>query len=261
MLRLGSIGTMALTLLACACTPMQQSAGPARDPLIDQAPMNADSKRQAQDYFSRPNSKAFAFAPGPGTNWHAWDYGSTEEARQVSVGKCEELTGQRCVLFALNDEIVWRPDAQPDEQVTAAETGVERHSRMCRHLVTTRSSTLYEECVADLIRREHRPGPYQAIDTSQVDVERYKDVLTRNIKDPSSVQFRDVYVPEESEAGLPAICGEYNAKNSYGAYVGFQRFAVRRLASGETTPLTVSTDDPTISAILFNEWRKLCDQS
>jgi hypothetical protein len=37
----------------------------------------------------------------------------------VSVSKCEELTGQRCVLFALNDEIVWRPDSQPDEQAAA----------------------------------------------------------------------------------------------------------------------------------------------
>jgi TPR repeat protein len=38
---------------------------------------------------------------------------------QVSVSKCEELTGQRCVLFALNDEIVWRPDSQPDDQAMA----------------------------------------------------------------------------------------------------------------------------------------------
>jgi hypothetical protein len=102
---------MALTLLACACTSMQQSAGPVGDPRIDQAPMNADSKRQARAYFAKPNPKAFAFAPGPGTNWHAWGYGSTEEARHISIGKCEELTGQRCVLFALNDEIVWQPDA------------------------------------------------------------------------------------------------------------------------------------------------------
>jgi hypothetical protein len=223
--------------------------------------MNADSKQQARAYFAKPNPKAFAFAPGPGTNWHAWGYASTEEARQISVSKCEELTGQRCVLFALNDEIIWRPGTQPDEQVTAAENEAERHSRMCRHLMTTRSSTLYEECVADLIRREHRPGPLQAIDTSQVDVERYKDLLARKMKDPSSVQFRDVYVPEKSESGLPAICGEYNAKNSYGAYVGFQRFAVRRLASGEITPLMVSTNDPTISAMVFNVWRKSCDQS
>jgi len=119
MIRSGSLGTMMMALLMGGCAQMQQLAGPAGDPRIDQAPMNADSKRQARDYFSKPNPKAFAFAPGPGTNWHAWGYASTEEARQVSVSKCEELTGQRCALFALNDEIVWRPDSQPDDQAMA----------------------------------------------------------------------------------------------------------------------------------------------
>jgi hypothetical protein len=37
-------------------------------------------------------------------------------------------------------------------------------------------------------------------------------------KDSESVQFREVIVTPK------VVCGQYNAKNSYGAYAGFQRF-------------------------------------
>src|SRR5687767_4734164 len=79
----------------------------------------------------------------------------------------------------------------------------------------------------------------QSIDTAQVDVERYKDVLARSLKDPTSAQFRDVYVAQRSADGLPALCGEVNGKNSYGGYGGFERFAVVRLPSGEMTSFIV----------------------
>jgi hypothetical protein len=43
------------------------------------------------------------------------------------------------------------------------------------------------------------------------------------LKDPSSVQLRNV------EANKEVICGEYNSKNSYGAYSGFEPFVFDRL--------------------------------
>lgn len=45
-----------------------------------------------------------------------------------------------------------------------------------------------------------------------------KESVTKKLKDPESVRFRDVFVMRES------VCGEVNAKNSYGGYVGFKRF-------------------------------------
>jgi len=52
-------------------------------------------------------------------------------------------------------------------------------------------------------------------------VRRAKAALTENFKDPRSAQFRSLFISGDK---LPALCGEVNAKNSYGAYVGFRKF-------------------------------------
>lgn len=52
--------------------------------------------------------------------------------------------------------------------------------------------------------------------------EKAKASLARSLKDPESARFRDVsLVPYQDGA---VICGEVNAKNSYGGYVGYKRF-------------------------------------
>jgi hypothetical protein len=45
-----------------------------------------------------------------------------------------------------------------------------------------------------------------------------KKQIKRNARDPDSVQFRN-------ESGL---CFEYNAKNAFGAYVGFERVCAKK---------------------------------
>lgn len=45
-----------------------------------------------------------------------------------------------------------------------------------------------------------------------------KESVTRKLKDPESARFRGVFTMRGS------VCGEVNAKNSYGGYVGFKRF-------------------------------------
>ena len=47
--------------------------------------------------------------------------------------------------------------------------------------------------------------------------------LESSLKDPSSVQYKNVGIITK-KAGTKTVCGEYNAKNSYGGYVGFKRF-------------------------------------
>jgi hypothetical protein len=55
-----------------------------------------------------------------------------------------------------------------------------------------------------------------------------KRAITDNFKDPDSALFRDVFL---SNKAVPTLCGEVNAKNSYGGYVGYKRFFFNRIAS------------------------------
>lgn len=49
-----------------------------------------------------------------------------------------------------------------------------------------------------------------------------QQVMREMMKDPATVQFRRARIVKKD--GLRFVCGEINAKNSYGGYVGFQRF-------------------------------------
>ncbi len=57
--------------------------------------------------------------------------------------------------------------------------------------------------------------------------------LKDGAKDPDSVQVRDVKVAVHDKPGGSHMCGMFNAKNSYGGYVGFEPFwAYLSMASG-----------------------------
>lgn len=56
---------------------------------------------------------------------------------------------------------------------------------------------------------------------------RSKDGIKAKLKDPDSAEFRNVHY--YSGSGGPVVCGEVNAKNSYGGYNGFEPF----VASGD----------------------------
>lgn len=47
-----------------------------------------------------------------------------------------------------------------------------------------------------------------------------KRLVGQQMKDPSSTQYRNIVERNN------IVCGEVNAKNSYGAYAGFRRFIV-----------------------------------
>ena len=69
-----------------------------------------------------------------------------------------------------------------------------------------------------------------------------KQAVLQQLKDPDSAQFRDVFTsPVLNKDGAPlAICGEVNAKNSYGGYTGFQKFYY--LPGGQATIVSDSDD-------------------
>lgn len=59
-----------------------------------------------------------------------------------------------------------------------------------------------------------------------------KRAVVRTMKDPDSAQFRDVRWRRASGDLLATVCGEVNARNALGGYVGFTRFV-----AGITTSL------------------------
>lgn len=70
------------------------------------------------------------------------------------------------------------------------------------------------------------------------------------LKDPSSAKFRHVVAMQEN-AGY---CGEVNAKNSYGGYVGYRKFYV----IGTTDAYFDDSDTETFSSFP-TMWAKYCE--
>ncbi|GAB2463711.1 hypothetical protein GCM10027082_14090 [Comamonas humi] len=53
-------------------------------------------------------------------------------------------------------------------------------------------------------------------------LKKLKNNVADKFKDPDSVKFRGLFF--SNRKGMPTLCGEVNAKNSYGAYVGYRGF-------------------------------------
>ena len=60
-------------------------------------------------------------------------------------------------------------------------------------------------------------------------IEKAKEIAKYDLKDPDSAKFRNVRVvtkpAQRDETKINTnVCGELNAKNSYGAYIGYVKF-------------------------------------
>jgi hypothetical protein len=81
-------------------------------------------------------------------------------------------------------------------------------------------------------------------------VQKGKELVARNFKDPASAQWRSLYLMNGT-----TLCGEVNAKNSYGGYVGFRAFYV------DTVTGSSGYDDPPGNSFFLNEWSNTCAES
>jgi hypothetical protein len=66
-----------------------------------------------------------------------------------------------------------------------------------------------------------------------------EDAVREKLRDPSSAQFRNVRLNSLSSS---EVCGEVNAKNAFGGYIGFVRFA----AEADGSKMRVMFDDGTL---------------
>jgi hypothetical protein len=68
------------------------------------------------------------------------------------------------------------------------------------------------------------------------------------LKDPGSAEFRKVFVSKSS--GMPVVCGQVNAKNSFGGFSGYQRFISAGTTQALESAMGVGEMDKT--------WKLLC---
>lgn len=73
-------------------------------------------------------------------------------------------------------------------------------------------------------------------------VQAVRQAVAAELRDPGAAQFRDVRVVASTEAGANA-CGEVNAKNGYGGFIGWQPFFAEMIAVGKTWKAVVWTAD------------------
>ncbi|HHA2858114.1 TPA: hypothetical protein ACOFDH_000487 [Stenotrophomonas maltophilia] len=66
-------------------------------------------------------------------------------------------------------------------------------------------------------------SPDQAATDGDSPAERAQRLVAERMKDPAALQFRDVAY--NAAAGI--ACGQVNAKNAFGGYVGYQDFIVK----------------------------------
>lgn len=70
------------------------------------------------------------------------------------------------------------------------------------------------------------PSTNVRIEIEESQVEEAEAAVRDALKDPESAMFRDLHGISVAEDGpVMAVCGEVNAKNSYGGYIGYNRFA------------------------------------
>lgn len=74
-------------------------------------------------------------------------------------------------------------------------------------------------------------------------IEAGREAVRSTLKDPESAQFRNEVVGEHE--GMAVACGEFNAANSYGGKVGYQRYVMENhlsvLIEESTDPLIFET--------------------
>lgn len=67
---------------------------------------------------------------------------------------------------------------------------------------------------------------FEKIVPPEARAEEARNAVKAILKDPESAQFRNLYTKSIGGklVGSVVVCGEVNAKNSYGGYIGFTRF-------------------------------------
>ena len=101
----------------------------------------------------------------------------------------------------------------------------------------------------------------------EVVTQQLKDVVEYRLKDPESARYRNLNLHRVGQ--WPALCGEVNAKNSFGGYIGHKPFMAGRgtfftsviggtLAEAERSRVGLLREDVSAEADWQRLWEQLC---
>jgi uncharacterized protein YceK len=80
------------------------------------------------------------------------------------------------------------------------------------------------ETITSTSAKTAKPEPtVNAVKATQAEIAVYQRAVDSNLRDPEAARFRSLRVVRDSEGTL-GLCGELNAKNAYGGYIGFSSF-------------------------------------
>lgn len=92
---------------------------------------------------------------------------------------------------------------------------------------------------------------YADVDRQYAWIEVGKNKIKDTLKDAESAKFQNVHF--YSGGGVPVVCGEVNARNSFGGYNGFERF----VAAGDQ----IAALESQVEGGLQPVWSKFCQRS
>lgn len=88
-----------------------------------------------------------------------------------------------------------------------------------------------------------------------------RDLVRLHLNDPDSAQFRN---DQPSKRRPESWCGEVNARNRMGGFVGFTRYVTwmqkdRQRAEGDEVWLAPTSASPSETAVFESKWRAFCE--
>lgn len=103
----------------------------------------------------------------------------------------------------------------------------------CEKLKGNKRSQCFENFAKQQAIEKHKNNENDVFISNLID--ELKNELTNNFKDPTSAIYRSTSLRKNISEERYALCGEVNAKNSYGGYIGFQRFVSKKYPNGQST--------------------------
>lgn len=83
-------------------------------------------------------------------------------------------------------------------------------------------------CSAPRTQVQATPSKTVAVEITEEQKERAIQIISEDLKDSESARFQNLYGAKKEGESEILICGEVNAKNSYGGYTGYKKFYVEQ---------------------------------